>query len=51
MVSEHKCERCNAGCTGRHNEEERLEEIRVGPYLVFCGILIVLISMLIRSLF
>ena len=51
MVYEHKCDNCNAGCTGRHTAEERAEEIKAGPYLLFCGILIVIISIVIERLF
>ena len=51
MVYEYKCENCSAGCTGRHDAEEREEEIKAGPYLIFCGILIVILSIIMKWIF
>jgi len=51
MVYEYKCKNCSAGCTGRHDAEERAEEIKAGPYLISCGILIVLLSIIMKWIF
>lgn len=53
MSIEHDCGACPqaTGCTGRKTEEMNAEEIKAGPYLVLCAILIVLASLLFRWLF
>jgi hypothetical protein len=51
MIHEHGCENCEAGCTGRHNAEERSEEVKAGPYLLLGGALILLASIVVRWLF
>ena len=48
MVHERSCENCNAGCTGRHNADERNEEISGGFYLLIFAGLILAASMLVR---
>ncbi len=51
MIYEHGCEKCDAGCTGRHNAEQRSEEIKAGPYLLLSGALILVISVIVKWLF
>ena len=51
MVYERGCENCNAGCTGRHDAEQRAEEIKSGPYLLFAGILILAFSLIMKWYF
>ena len=44
------CEQCAraGGCTARHTEEKISEEISAGPYLVVSGIIIVVVSIIVR---
>ena len=46
MIHEHGCENCEGGCTGRHNAEERSEEVKAEPYLLLGGALVSLAIML-----
>ncbi len=51
MIHEQGCENCNAGCTGRHNAEQRGEEISGGFYLLLFGALILVTSVMVKWLF
>ncbi|MGO8822704.1 MAG: hypothetical protein ACLQT6_03245 [Desulfomonilaceae bacterium] len=51
MIHEHGCENCEAGCTGRHNAEQRSEDVKAGPYLLLAGALILVASIVVRWLF
>lgn len=43
------CEQCS-GCTGRHTDEQTMEEIKAGPYLVFAAAAIIGVSLLVKWL-
>ncbi len=46
------CESCTAGgCTERHTDEKIAEEVNAGPYVLFCAVLILVLSALIKWLF
>jgi hypothetical protein len=45
------CEACTSGCTERHTAEKIAEEVNAGPYVVFCAVLILAVSVLIKWLF
>jgi hypothetical protein len=53
MSVEHDCATCSqaTGCTARRTEEKSAEEIKAGPYLVLCAVIIVAASLLWRWLF
>lgn len=52
MTVPHDCESCSVsgGCTSRRTEEKDAEEISAGVYLVLCGVIIVLASLVVRWL-
>jgi hypothetical protein len=52
MTVEHECSACAqaGGCASRRSEEKNLEEVSAAPYLVFCTVVIVLVSLLVRWL-
>jgi hypothetical protein len=45
------CEACTGGCTERHTGEKIEEEVNAGPYLLFCAVLILVLSALVKWLF
>ena len=45
------CESCSGGCTERHTAEKVAEEVNAGPYVLFCAVLIILVSALVKWLF
>jgi hypothetical protein len=52
MSIEHKsCEYCTDGCTARYTDERTNEEVNAAPYLLVCGIAILLLSIAVRWLF
>jgi hypothetical protein len=42
------CEGCTSGCTERHTSEKVEEEVSAGPYVLFCAVLIIVLSALIK---
>lgn len=52
MTAEHDCTACSqaGGCAARRTEEKNVEEISAAPYLVFCAIVIVLASLVVKWL-
>ena len=42
---------CSAGCTARHTEDKMAEEISAGPYLIASGIVIVILSIVLKWIF
>ena len=53
MTIPHDCGSCSVsgGCASRRTEEKDSEEIGAGIYLVLCGMIIVLASLVVRWLF
>jgi hypothetical protein len=51
MTVERSCSDCSAGCSARHTEEKVSEEVAAGPYLAFAGVVIVLVSILLKWVF
>ncbi len=45
------CSSCTTGCTARHTEEEMSDEISAVAYLIIGGVLIVVLSLVIRWFF
>ncbi|MFC1834151.1 hypothetical protein ACFL2Q_05380 [Thermodesulfobacteriota bacterium] len=50
MAVENNCDSCS-GCTGRHDALQKNEEIAAAPYLLFAGLMIVLMSVFLRWVF
>lgn len=48
MTEGHSCRDCSSGCAGRHTDERAEEEVKAGPYLAFCAIIIVLLSLVVK---
>jgi hypothetical protein len=44
------CEGCTGGCTERHTDAKIAEEVSAGPYVLFCAVLILVLSALIKWL-
>jgi len=52
MASDQRlCDGCTGGCTERHTDEKIAEEVNAGPYVLFCALLILVLSALIKWLF
>ncbi|MFH1113077.1 MAG: hypothetical protein V1792_04080 [Pseudomonadota bacterium] len=53
MTLDHNCGACSqaGGCTSRKTEEKNVEEISAAPYLIFCAVIIVVASVVVRWLF
>jgi hypothetical protein len=45
------CDGCTGGCTERHTDAKIAEEVKAGPYLLFCAVLILVLSAVIKGLF
>ncbi len=45
------CRDCTEGCTARYTDERASEEVSAAPYLLVCGIAIVLVSLAVKWLF
>lgn len=43
-----KCDSCSTGCTGRLNDQSRLEEINAAPYLVWAAVMVVIASLAVK---
>jgi hypothetical protein len=50
MAVDHNCSNCGGGCTDRHTPSQMNEEIKAGPYLLIAGVLVILISAIIKYL-
>jgi hypothetical protein len=53
MTLEHNCGACSqtTGCAARKTDEKNAEEINAAPYLIFCAVVIVIASVVVRWLF
>jgi phage-related protein len=51
MSTEHNCSACSTGCAARHTEENTVEEVSAGPYLVIAALAIILVSLALKWLF
>ncbi len=52
MASDQRlCDGCTGGCTERHTDEKIAEEVNAGPYVLFCAVLILVLSALIKWFF
>jgi hypothetical protein len=53
MPIEQSCGSCSnaSGCTARHTEESRQEEVGAAPFLIVAGVIIVVLSIVLQRLF
>ncbi len=51
MSNEHNCNACSAGCAARRTEENTVEEVSAGPYLIVAALTIIVLSIVFKWLF
>ncbi len=51
MDDQHGCESCSAGCTARYTDQRKNEEIGTGLYLLIAGLVIVVLSLVVKLIF